>query len=85
MRIAIPRKTSPDPSQPDFVPRPVEHQYLQPWTDEERRRLGLNTPPPRPAAPCIPLSPPPPAPPAPPPRPAKTLKVVKPKSAGLNP
>lgn len=29
----------PDPSVPDFVPRPVEAQYLRPWTKDDSRRL----------------------------------------------
>ncbi len=32
---------SPDPTIPNFIPRPVEHQFLTPWTDEDRIRLGL--------------------------------------------
>jgi hypothetical protein len=27
---------------PDFVPRPVEHQYARPWSKEDLDRLGIN-------------------------------------------
>ncbi len=41
----------------DFVPRPVEEQYLRPWTEDDLRRLGLpdlGTPTPPPANPTGP-------------------------------
>lgn len=28
----------------DFVPRPIHHEYLPPWTEEDYRRLGLELP-----------------------------------------
>lgn len=31
--------TPPDPSRPNLVPRPAAHQWLEPWTQEERARL----------------------------------------------
>jgi hypothetical protein len=36
----------PDPSVPDFVPRPEDHEVLLPWTVEDFRRLGLDEDPP---------------------------------------
>ncbi len=33
-----------DPSTADFVPRPTMHEYLQPWTASDYRRLGLLPP-----------------------------------------
>lgn len=33
-----------DPDTPDFVARPDEAQYLRPWSEEDRERLGLDAP-----------------------------------------
>jgi hypothetical protein len=37
---------APDPTVPDFVPRPKGHEILLPWTVEDLRRLGLDENPP---------------------------------------
>jgi hypothetical protein len=34
----------PDPNVPDFVPRPINAQYLRPWTDEQAARFGALLP-----------------------------------------
>jgi hypothetical protein len=34
----------PDPSVPDFVPRPVSTQFLRPWTEEQAAKFGALLP-----------------------------------------